>query len=89
MSSGICVGDLDNTLPSWVSEHLGEKSYMTDEVNQPPSSPLEESSSQAKNFDHGEDPEIATRTPLEKEFNVMTQDNLDCLRKTYSLGQDP
>ncbi|GFS41690.1 hypothetical protein Acr_00g0075820 [Actinidia rufa] len=34
-------GDLDS-LPSWISDHLGEGSpYMTDEVNQSPSSPME------------------------------------------------
>ncbi|GFY92556.1 hypothetical protein Acr_08g0009520 [Actinidia rufa] len=34
-------GDLDS-LPSWISDHLGEgSSFMTDEVNQSPSSPME------------------------------------------------
>ncbi|GFS40550.1 hypothetical protein Acr_00g0069250 [Actinidia rufa] len=34
-------GDLDS-LPSWVSDHLGEGSpFMTDEINQSPSSPME------------------------------------------------
>ena len=45
MSSRSRVGDLENLedfLPSWISEHLGkESSYMTDEVNQLPSSPRE------------------------------------------------
>ncbi|GFY85689.1 hypothetical protein Acr_04g0004270 [Actinidia rufa] len=34
-------GDLDS-LPSWISDHLGERiSIMTDEINQSPSSPME------------------------------------------------
>ncbi|GFZ06815.1 hypothetical protein Acr_18g0009850 [Actinidia rufa] len=34
-------GDLDS-LPSWISDHLGEgSSFMTDEINQSPSSPME------------------------------------------------
>ena len=43
MSGRIVVEDLDNSLPSWVSNQLGEKSVRTDEVNQLPSSPPEES----------------------------------------------
>ncbi|GFZ11302.1 hypothetical protein Acr_22g0007000 [Actinidia rufa] len=40
-SNAFKSGDL-NSLPSWVSDHLGEGSpYMTDEVNQSPSSPME------------------------------------------------
>ncbi|GFZ00197.1 hypothetical protein Acr_13g0015960 [Actinidia rufa] len=61
MSSRADVGDLDNSLPSWVSEHLGEKSFRTDKVNEFPSSPLEES------FDFGEDPEMENRPPPERE----------------------
>ena len=33
--------------------------------------------------DHMEDPGMNTYSPLEKEINVMTQDDLDHLRKTY------
>ena len=32
-----------------------------------------------------EDPRMNTFSPLEKEINVMTQDNLDHLRETYSF----
>ena len=35
------LGDIDS-LPSWISDHLGEgSSYMIDEVNQSPASPME------------------------------------------------
>ena len=52
---------------------------MTDEVNQLPSSPFEESPIRDDSFD------MATRTPLEKELNVMIQGDLDRLRETYSF----
>ena len=52
---------------------------MTDEVNQLPSSPFEESPLRDDSFD------MATRTPLEKELNVMIQGDLDHLRETYSF----
>ena len=42
MSNRIEVGDLDDSLPSWISNHLGERSVMTDEVNQLPSSSRED-----------------------------------------------
>ena len=45
---------------------------MTNKVNQLPSSPFEESPLQDHSFDHGEDPEMAISTPLEKELSVMT-----------------
>ena len=43
MSGNSDVGNLENTLPSWIFDHLGEKSYMMDEVNQLSSSPKVES----------------------------------------------
>ena len=45
MSSKVDVGDLENFLPSWISDHLGEKSYMADKVNQLALSPRKDSSS--------------------------------------------
>ena len=42
MSNNVDVGDLENTFPSWISDHLGERSYMTTEVTQ--SSPRKDSS---------------------------------------------
>ncbi|PSS12159.1 Chromosome partition protein like [Actinidia chinensis var. chinensis] len=58
---------------------------MTDEVSQLPSSPPKDSPPWDETSDHEEDPEMAIRTPLEKEFNVMTQDDLDHLWETYSF----
>ena len=46
MFSRVDIGDLENLgnfLPSWISEPLGEKLYMIDEVNQLPSLPPKES----------------------------------------------
>ncbi|GFS38366.1 hypothetical protein Acr_00g0057070 [Actinidia rufa] len=62
------IGDLDNSLPSWVSKHLGEKSFMTDELNELLSSPPKESS------DLGEDPEMENRPPPEREARIPKDD---------------
>ena len=75
MSNSADIGDLENledSLPSWIYEHLGEKSYMIDEVNQLLSSPPEESPLRDNSSDHKEDPEMSTSSPFEKEINVMT-----------------
>ena len=58
---------------------------MTDEVNQLLSSPPEESPLRDDSSDHRKDPEMNTSSPLEKEINVMTQGDLDCLREAYSF----
>ena len=58
---------------------------MKDEVNQLPSSPLEESSTRDESSDQEGNPDIDICTPLEKEFNIMTQGNLDRLRELYSF----
>ncbi|GFY98635.1 hypothetical protein Acr_13g0000360 [Actinidia rufa] len=69
--------DLDS-LPSWVSDHLGEGSpYMTDEVNQSPSSPMEGSLE--------ESPLVAVHPSVEERTNIMTLEELDALRDTYSF----
>ena len=89
MSRRVNVGNLENlenSLLSWIFEHLEEKSYMTDEVNQLPSSPFEESPIRDDSFDNKEDPEMATRTSFEKELNFMAQGDLDRLRETYSFS---
>ncbi|GFS38856.1 hypothetical protein Acr_00g0059850 [Actinidia rufa] len=39
----------------------------------------------SRTSDYGEDSKVATCTSFEKEFNVMTQDDLDRLRETYSF----
>ncbi|GFZ15877.1 hypothetical protein Acr_25g0002860 [Actinidia rufa] len=72
------VGDFENSLPSWVSEHLGETS-MTDEVDQYPPPPSEESSPREKLS------EIEVPSSPATELNIMTQGNLDCLRETCSF----
>ncbi|GFZ21867.1 hypothetical protein Acr_29g0010290 [Actinidia rufa] len=70
-------GDLDS-LPSWVFDHLGEGSpYMTDEVNQSPSSPMEGSPE--------ESPLVAVHSSVEEKANIMTLEELDTLRDTYSF----
>ena len=58
---------------------------MIDEINQLPTSPLEESPPRDEPSDHEGNLVIDTRTPLEKEFNVMTQGDLDCLRELCSF----
>ena len=66
MSGNGDVGNLENSLPSWIYDYLGEKSYMEGEVKQLPSSPLEES------FGHEENPSIDNRPLPEREVNNMT-----------------
>ncbi|GFZ12654.1 hypothetical protein Acr_23g0010390 [Actinidia rufa] len=61
----------EQSLPSWISDHLGAKSYI-DETSQSPSSPPPNS------------PQMDTSS-LTKEGNVMTQAELDKLRSTYSF----
>ena len=88
MSNSADVGDLENlgySLPSWVSKHLGEKSFMSDEVHQLPSSPPEGSPLRDDSPDYRVEPEMSTTSPLEKEVNVMTQGDLDLLRITCSF----
>ncbi|GFY98626.1 hypothetical protein Acr_13g0000270 [Actinidia rufa] len=70
-------GDLDS-LPSWISDHLGQGSpYMTDEVNQSPSSPMEGS--------HEESSLVAIHPSVEEKTNIMTLEELNALRDIYSF----
>ncbi|GFS38591.1 hypothetical protein Acr_00g0058480 [Actinidia rufa] len=70
-------GDLDSLL-SWISNHLGEgSSFMIDEVNQSPSSPMERSPE--------ESPMIAIHPSVEEKTNIMTLEELNALRDTYSF----
>ncbi|GFY97203.1 hypothetical protein Acr_11g0015090 [Actinidia rufa] len=70
-------GDLDS-LPSWISDHLGQGSpYMTDEVNQSPSSPMEGS--------HEESSLVAIHPSIEEKTNIMTLEELNALRDIYSF----
>ncbi|GFS34931.1 hypothetical protein Acr_00g0036810 [Actinidia rufa] len=70
-------GDLDS-LPSWISDHLGEgSSFMTDEINQSPPSPMEGSPEAS--------PLIAIHPSVEEKTNIMTLEELNALRDTYSF----
>ncbi|GFZ10805.1 hypothetical protein Acr_22g0002030 [Actinidia rufa] len=70
-------GDQES-LPSWISDHLGEGSpYMTDEVNQSPSSPMEGSP---------EHPLVVIHPSVGEKTNIMTLEELNALRDTYSFS---
>ncbi|GFS30908.1 hypothetical protein Acr_00g0014680 [Actinidia rufa] len=72
-------GDLDS-LPSWISNHLGERSsFMTNEVNQSPASPMEGSPPLETN------PLAAIHPSVEEKTNIMTLEEIDALRETYSF----
>ena len=79
MSNNGDIGNLENTLPSWIYDHLGEKSYMTDEVNQLSSSPKVESP------DNEGVPSVDDRPSPKREINTMTQGDLDHLRESCSF----
>ncbi|GFS36972.1 hypothetical protein Acr_00g0049020 [Actinidia rufa] len=64
----------EQSLPSWISDHLGAKSYI-DEMSQSPSFPPISPNS----------PEMDTSS-LTKESNVMSQAELDKLGSTYSFS---
>ncbi|GFS39981.1 hypothetical protein Acr_00g0065960 [Actinidia rufa] len=72
-------GKFGQSLPSWISYHLGGKSYITDEATQ---SPLP---SRGSLTDHlSTYPEMDTSS-LTKETNVMSQTDLNKLREKYSF----
>ncbi|GFY92643.1 hypothetical protein Acr_08g0010390 [Actinidia rufa] len=79
-NSGVTIsGDLDS-LPSWISDHLGEgSSFMTAEVNQSPASPIEGSPPPETN------PLAAIHPSVEEKTNIMTLEELDALREAYSF----
>ncbi|GFZ11319.1 hypothetical protein Acr_22g0007170 [Actinidia rufa] len=64
----------EQSLPSWISDHLGAKSYI-DETTQSTSSPIPTNSSKMDT------------SSLTKESNVMSQVDLDNLGTTYSFPQ--
>ena len=79
MSSKADVGDLENFVPFWISDHLGEKSYMADEVTQLPSS-------HRKNTPSPEVRPLANDLPLiESKTNTMSQGELDHLIELFSF----
>ncbi|GFZ19886.1 RING/FYVE/PHD zinc finger superfamily protein [Actinidia rufa] len=75
MSSKTILGneESEQSLPSWISDHLGGRSYI-DETNQSPSLPPVLTNS----------PKMDTSS-LNKESNVMSQAELDNLGATYSF----
>ena len=79
MSSKADVGDLENSLSSWIFDHLGENSYMASEVTRLPSSPREDTPSPEVR------PSADVLPSIEKKTNSMTQGDLDCLRESYSF----
>ncbi|GFY93723.1 hypothetical protein Acr_09g0001690 [Actinidia rufa] len=80
MSGNANVGDLENSIPSWIFEDLGEKSYMSAEVTQLSSFPREDPPSLE------DSPLVDTRPSLERVTNTMTQGELDCLRESCSIS---
>ncbi|GFS37769.1 hypothetical protein Acr_00g0053830 [Actinidia rufa] len=76
MSFNINLGgeESEQSLPSWISDHLGAKSYI-DETTQSTSSPIPTNSSKMDT------------SSLTKESNVMSQADLDNLGTTYSFPQ--
>ena len=86
MSSKVNVVNLENSLPSWIFDHLGEKpfmvdeSFMADKVTQLPSLPKENPPSPKGS------PLVATPPPVERETNIMTQDELDLFRESHSFS---
>ncbi|PSS07223.1 Glyceraldehyde-3-phosphate dehydrogenase, testis-specific like [Actinidia chinensis var. chinensis] len=67
-------GEFGQSLPSWISDHLGGKSYITDKANWSPSLLTKQTAH----------PEMDTSS-LTKETNVMSQTDLDKLREKYSF----
>ncbi|GFY87786.1 hypothetical protein Acr_05g0014250 [Actinidia rufa] len=65
----------EQSLPSWISDHLGAKSYI-DETNQSTSSPPIPTNSSKMDT-----------SSLNKESNIMSQAELDKLGTTYSFPQ--
>ncbi|GFS44293.1 hypothetical protein Acr_00g0089540 [Actinidia rufa] len=88
MSSRINLGDgeLEHYLPSWVSDHLGGKSYITNEVNQSSSSPFKGSPTD-NSFVYTEHSKMDTLN-LTKETSVMSQGDQDKLREKYSFPSE-
>ncbi|GFS29022.1 hypothetical protein Acr_00g0005020 [Actinidia rufa] len=67
MSSEVIVDNLENSLPSWRSDQLGERSYIETIVIEYPSLPREDS------FENEEGLLVDVRPPPEREMDIMTQ----------------
>ena len=72
--------NLEDSLPSWISDHLGERSVMTDEVNQISSSPREDPPNPEDTSS------VAVLPPIERDTNIRTPKELDLLRESYSFS---
>ncbi|GFZ11355.1 proline-rich extensin-like family protein [Actinidia rufa] len=79
MSDEVIVDNLENFLPSWISDHLGELSYM-EVVNEYPFLPKEDSSRNDK------DPSMDTRPPPERETNTITQGEVAFYKAAFGVG---
>ena len=68
------VGDLENTIPIWIFDHLGKRSYMTTEVTQYLSSPKEDPPNNERSslVENQGSLSVDIRPPLERETNIMT-----------------
>ena len=94
--------NLEDSLPSWISEHLGERSsYMTDGLNQHPSSSREEPRTPEGNpliceanqsiipeedlHSPRGNPLVATPFSVDLGTNIMTTDELDSLKESCSF----
>ena len=81
MFGEVTVEDLENSLPFWISDHLGDCSFMEIEVKDYPASPKEDLNKPVGGLPIVED----TWSPPEKETNIMTQDELDYLEELSSF----
>ena len=79
MSDDASIRDVDNSLPSWTSDHLGEHSYTDTEVTEYPSYPKEDSPGNEGDF------LVDTKPPPQRETNIMTQDKLERLCDSCSF----
>ena len=71
--------NLEDSLPSWISDPLGERLVMTEEVNQLPSLPRED----PPNLEYISS--ITVLPPVERDTNIMTPEELDLLKESYSF----
>ncbi|GFZ03460.1 hypothetical protein Acr_16g0000840 [Actinidia rufa] len=76
VSNRVNIGD-SNSLPSWISDHLGE-SYIEDEVTKLLSSPREDPFSLKTST-------LAIFPPDEREVNIMTPEDLEQIKESCSI----
>ncbi|PSS11641.1 DNA polymerase [Actinidia chinensis var. chinensis] len=78
MSSRTDLGDSESSLPSWIFDHLGEKSSMADEVNMSSSSPQ-------RHFSSSKGGPLEVYLPSFKKENIMTLEDVNRLTESYSF----